>query len=375
MDRIGVGRVPPQAMIPGTCDVLVVGAGPAGAVAAHVLALGGLKTVLVDSVAADEPKVGESLPGAARAMLQSAGLLPWLERSSPQTNIGNLSSWGSAPLIATDFIFDPQGSGWHLDRARFDQCLREAAVQEGAILCEGRLRALSSGLEGIQATIAGQQIVARWVIDASGKSRAVARRMGATRKRDSPLIALYAWGKNRHPDTRSVVEAVADGWWYTAGLPGGARVAALHVLPAQAATVLRHPNGFASAMFKSTHIQHYCTIDDTWGSVQSTDAAGSWLTQSHGSHWIAVGDASIAFDPLSSQGLFNAIYTGLRGAQAVLSSVRTGNSHQLVQYGIRLKEIREAYRHQLVEYYRQERRWHDLPFWRNRHSERPSSES
>jgi len=358
-------------MIPGTCDVLVVGAGPAGSVAAHVLASGGLKTVLADSAQAHKPKVGESLPGAAQAMLQSVGLLPSLIRSRPQTNIGNLSSWGSPRLVATDFILDPQGCGWHLDRARFDQCLREAAVQSGAILCEGRLRALSFGPDGVAATIADRPIAARWIVDASGKSRAVARRVGATRQRDPALIALYAWGKSRHPDTRSVIEAVADGWWYTAGLPGGGRVAALHTLPAHAADMLKRPDGFALAMSGSMHVKHYCAFDDTWTAVQSTDAAGSWLGKVHGPGWIAVGDAALAFDPLSSQGLFNAIYTGLRGAQALLASLLNADASQLAQYAIRIQEIRSTYRDQVITYYQQEQRWHRHPFWRSRHSEQP----
>jgi flavin-dependent dehydrogenase len=366
-----MGRIPAQTMIPGTCDVLVVGAGPAGSVAAHVLASGGLKTVLADSTEAHKPKVGESLPGAAQAMLKSVGLLPWLIRSRPQTNIGNLSSWGSPRLVATDFIFDPQGSGWHLDRARFDHCMREAAIQSGAIPCEGRLRALAYGAEGVTATIADRQIVARWIVDASGKSRTVARRVGAARQRGPALIALYTWGRSLHPDTRSVVEAVPDGWWYTAGLPGGGRVAALHTLPAHAADILKRPDGFALAMSGSTHVQHYCAFDDTWTAVQSTDAAGSWLGQVHGPSWIAVGDAALAFDPLSSQGLFNAIYTGLRGAQAVLASVLNADTSQLAQYATRLQDIRRAYLDQVVTYYRQEQRWHRHPFWQSRHSEQP----
>jgi flavin-dependent dehydrogenase len=356
-------------MITETCDALVIGAGPAGAVAARVLASGGLRTVLVNSAAGIGPKVGESLPGAARTMLHSAGLLSWLERSSPQVNIGNLSSWGSAPLIATDFIFDPQGCGWHLDRTRFDQSLRAAAAASGAILIEGRMRSLVSDASGMMVTLADRQIRARWVIDASGKSRAVARRMGARRWRESTLIALYAWGKDLSTDSRSLVEAVADGWWYTAGLPGGLRVAALHSTPAQAAAVLRNPEGFASAMAGSAHIRKYCTIDDTWSSVQSTDATASWLTQAHGPAWIAVGDAAISFDPLSSQGIFNAIYTGLRGAQAILSSIRTGDSLQVMQYGVRLNDIRRAYRLQVADYYRQEQRWPLHPFWRSRHEQ------
>lgn len=46
-------------------DVLIAGAGPAGAVAARVLARAGRRVLLIDDSRPDLPKVGESLPGAA----------------------------------------------------------------------------------------------------------------------------------------------------------------------------------------------------------------------------------------------------------------------------------------------------------------------
>jgi flavin-dependent dehydrogenase len=354
-------------MTAGHCDVLVIGGGPAGSVVARVLALGGLDTMLVDAGTPEARRVGESLPGAARPMLQAVGLLPWLEQSAPQENIGNLSSWGSAGLAATDFIFDPQGNGWHLDRTRFDQCLREAAMDAGAALHEDRLRAIDTGASGTRAVFTNRSIQARWVVDATGKSRGVARRLGATRRRDACLISLYAWGRNRDADTRSVVEAVPDGWWYTAGLPGNARIAALHVLPTRAASILSRPDGFLREMRKSHYIHRYCCVEDEWTTVRSTDATASTLTQVHGPGWIAVGDAAISFDPLSSQGLFNAIYTGMRGAQAILGSMKNDRTEALGQYGERLRAIRRAYRNQVLEYYNQEQRWRHLPFWKSRH--------
>lgn len=43
-----------------------------------------------------------------------------------------------------------------------------------------------------------------------------------------------------------------------------------------------------------------------------------------GDTWLATGDAALCFDPISSQGLFNSIYTGLTAAEAVNSYLDTG---------------------------------------------------
>ncbi|MEM9217828.1 MAG: hypothetical protein AAGD25_26245 [Cyanobacteria bacterium P01_F01_bin.150] len=37
---------------------------------------------------------------------------------------GNVSSWGTEQLTATDFIRVPNGLGWHLNRKKFDADLR-----------------------------------------------------------------------------------------------------------------------------------------------------------------------------------------------------------------------------------------------------------
>lgn len=47
--------------------------------------------------------------------------------------------------------------------------------------------------------------------------------------------------------------------------------------------------------------------------------ASSGLDRMRGDHWIAVGDAALAFDPLSSKGISNALYIGLCGARADLA--------------------------------------------------------
>ena len=137
-----------------------------------------------------------------------------------------LSYWGGTQLVATAFIRDPYGCGWHLDRQQFDQNLRDAAEDAGALMVKGRISSIAEINDGIQAKVGEQSINADWAIDASGNSRVVASVFGVSRHRDAPLFALYAWCSNNTVDTRSVVETVPTGWWYTAGLPDKQRVLA-----------------------------------------------------------------------------------------------------------------------------------------------------
>src|ERR1044071_1155793 len=56
------------------CDVLIGGAGPAGAIAGRQLALAGLSVVMADRLTPRPPKIGETLPGAAIRLLKAIGL-------------------------------------------------------------------------------------------------------------------------------------------------------------------------------------------------------------------------------------------------------------------------------------------------------------
>lgn len=345
--------------------MLVAGGGPAGAAAARMLALAGHSVMLADA-AKPVDRVGESLPGAARPLLRDMGLLPWVERSMPRAHVGNASAWNADVLVATDFIDDPNGAGWHLDRRRFDQCLRDAAINAGAGLREARLQTVESCQGGWRVRLDEGDVFARWLIDASGRRAILAQRLGVERRCDESLVALYAWCDDASADARTLIEAVPHGWWYSAPLPGARRVAVLHVEAAEGARVLRNPQGWHEQLAATNQVRHVCPPDGAWTHPRGTDACGATLTQWYGDRWIAIGDAALSFDPLASQGMFNALYTGLRGAQAV-SQALTGDSSPLHRYGEQLAQVRRTYRQRLGHYYRMEQRWANLPFWRSRH--------
>lgn len=108
-------------------DVLVVGAGPAGAFAARELSRHRLKVLLVDRARFPRSKVcGSCLSGRALSILHKAGL-------------GSLcAQLGGIPLVSMDWYSRGRsahlhlGSGVSLSREKFDAALIEAAKQEGA---------------------------------------------------------------------------------------------------------------------------------------------------------------------------------------------------------------------------------------------------
>ena len=161
------------------CDVLVVGAGPAGCATAIRTARGGLSTVLLDRPRAARSWAGESLPPGIGNLVRSVFGEGVLSENHHRPAIGTRSVWGSDALVETDFLTNPLGEGWLLDRARFDADAREAAAAAGVAIVEVRhLGPLSRGPSAWRLDIGdGTRLSARFLVDATGRSGALLRQL------------------------------------------------------------------------------------------------------------------------------------------------------------------------------------------------------
>jgi len=231
-----------------TFDTLIVGAGPAGCAAAARLARDGAKAVLVHRPSANQ-RHSESLPGAATRALAGAGLDP-IDNVIEGRCGGTLSAWGSDQLVASDAFAAPDGPGWWIDRNRFDSELRRRCVGLGVVLLTGRIHDLRRRGRGwIAGTAAGADISARWVIDAIGRTAAVARRLGAVRRTGPALVAVHArtTTPREQPPARIFLEAEADGWWYV-GASSQRRISAVAVVDPGDARRLRRQEHFVTRL-------------------------------------------------------------------------------------------------------------------------------
>lgn len=126
------GHAPSEAACP-EVDVAVIGGGPAGASTATTLARAGVHVALLERAAKFVPKVGEALPPRVAVVLKNLGVWERFLADDHLRCYGNRSAWGTSRLQEYDFIFDPHGCGWHVDRARFDAMLVAAARDAGAL--------------------------------------------------------------------------------------------------------------------------------------------------------------------------------------------------------------------------------------------------
>ena len=361
-------------------DVLIVGAGPAGATAA--LNLAPLRSVaVVERSAAPAPRIGESLPAAARRLFRDMGLLESFLAEGHAPCYANRSVWGDPRPREIDALRDADGHGWHLDRVRFEQWLRDAAMSRGAeIIVPATVERIERRGDGWRVDVVhGSEVMtidATMIIDAAGRAAPIARRLGAQTRVDDRLVCTWVYGRDEGNGGRGVtyVEATEDGWWYTAPIPHGRRILAFHTDADLAA-----PRDRDALVARAKSSKELAALLNASGFVAEetagfTAAHSATLDPCAGPNFLAAGDSALAFDPLSSQGLLNALFTGLAAAEAADSHLR-GDIAALPRYRETIAGIAAAYRQHLALFYAEEQRWPDAPFWKRRHALRRSVRS
>jgi menaquinone-9 beta-reductase len=161
-------------------DVVIAGAGPAGSVAATLLARAGARVLVVDRARFPRPKLcGDSMNPGAVAILRRLDLAMTADAGLP---IGGMLV--TSPRVAVDGTY-PGLDGRCISRQALDAALVRAAVAAGAdlgegVLVEGPLIDGPGRVAGVRVRLDGRrcEVRARLVIAADGRHSRVARALG-----------------------------------------------------------------------------------------------------------------------------------------------------------------------------------------------------
>ncbi len=336
-------------------DVAIIGGGPAGTAAAlTLLRYSKLRPVVIERSQYDSWRVGETLSPGVVPLLQYLDAEPLLAEQGQRRAYATSASWGSADAVSRDFLFTGGGDAWHLDRVRFDAGLAGLVTDRGGTLLTGTL-------------FEQTDLRTRFVIDATGRHAAFARKQGARATQDdhlTGLVAIFEGGDDSQ--TATFVEAVEEGWWYSARLPEN-RTAVAFMTDADVVRVNRlHDAAAWLEQLDATPRTRLRVADAELVHGPITCPAHSQILDPvTGENWLAAGEAAAGFDPLSSMGIGYAIASGIQAAR-VASSTLGGNSEHAQLYATDVRRHYDAYLARRRAYYQLEKRWPESPFWARR---------
>lgn len=209
-------------------DVLVIGAGPAGSIAASIIHQAGLTVRVVEREKFPRFVIGESLLPRCMEVLEDAGLLEAVKAKQFQQKFGAKFLKGDQ---VSDFNFTEQFTNgwnwtWQVPRAEFDLTLAEEVQRKGVpIKFETTVTDIKffddeSSLTTVETREGKQeQIKAKFIVDASGYGRVIPRLFKLDKPSNlDPRKAVFAHvqDKNRlnfEEPNRIIVVLYAPGVW------------------------------------------------------------------------------------------------------------------------------------------------------------------
>ncbi len=325
-------------------DVVVIGGGPAGSTAGALLAQYGHRTLIVERTPFPRFHIGESLMPETYWTFQRIGMLEKLRRSTfvPKYSVQFANSVGreSAP-----FYFDERNphecsQTWQVLRSEFDQLMLDNAREHGSevwmpatvdeVIFEPAGAVRLPRATGVIVSRAGQppqRIAARVVVDATGTSGLISRKLGIRRAhpelRKAAVFAHYRGGlrdAGRRDEGATLVLSLKDeaGWFWYIPLPGdlvsvGVVADVDYLIKGRAAPeqilaeeIERCP-ALMPRIASATRVSPVHVLSDF--SYAARVCAGDG--------WVLTGDALTFLDPIYSSGVFLALRSGELAADAI----------------------------------------------------------
>ncbi len=346
--------------------VAIIGAGPAGCTLACLLAMRGMKPIVFDDEKRPDLLVGESLIPAAIPILRKIGIEDQIkEISSHKPGASFFHTEG----LKINFSFQERnqqepGYAYNVPRPQFDDIIKKRAQELGVQFIKSRVKISresdsTQNLKIDQASLdlAGLSQQPRWMIDASGRARVIARALDLSSKKGPRKDAAYfAHFENfDHSDVvdgQIIISVLEKGWSWR--IPIKDKLSVGIVIDHETAKKLgsspeeRLLKAIQTEPLLKQHAKNARQVSKvmTYTNYQITSE------QCSGPNWVLLGDAYGFVDPMLSPGLFMAMESARLLDQSFFAKgiPSTSSQKQLEQYKNAVDQWHEAWS-SLIEYF------------------------
>lgn len=304
-------------------DVLVIGAGPSGAIAAAFVQKNGLDVTVVEKSHFPRFVIGESLLPSCMAHLEEAGFMDVLKKEHFQLKLG-------ARFVRDDkeFFFqfsDKYTEGWdwtwQVHREVFDKVLTDELERRGVDIWFGHsvedVEFQGSASTSIVMDEKGEKkaIQAKFIIDASGYGRVIARKLNMTTPSEFPVRkAMFAHLKDAiRPDDDSGRQATfvvleQDLWMWIIPFSNGE--ASIGFVGDKKYFEACDEKGFLKMMEGAPKFYERFKEQPFALSPRSTEGYTTGVTKTYGKGFALAGNSAEFLDPIFSSGVALGIETG-----------------------------------------------------------------
>ncbi|MDY6937900.1 MAG: NAD(P)/FAD-dependent oxidoreductase [Cyanobacteriota bacterium] len=338
--------------IPNECDIVVIGGGPAGSMAATFLSQNGYNVVLLEKAKHPRPHVGESLIPQFWKYCDLAGVSDKIAAEGFLGKAGGTVVWNDKMQQMSFQQFGYTRPGLHVERDRFDHILLENAREKGAQIFE-EVAVLDvkfsddiGGKQTVNYRFVPDKILGKincqFVVDASGQNSVVAKQLGC-RFFDESFRFMSMWGYftnskymgcdgKAHPrDDLSKVPMTTlacsipgtGDWGWSWHIPLREKTSVGLIFPHEFIKTAKRSGESSEAFFLRQCYEHkilgemletaqYC--EGSLGKVQDYSYRS---TQIAGSGFFSIGDAAGFVDPIFSVGMTFGMYSGSLVAWAI----------------------------------------------------------
>jgi len=314
-------------------DVLVIGAGPSGSVAASIVNQAGYSVKVVEKVKFPRFVIGESLLPRCMEALDAAGFIPALEAKGFQEKFG--AKFVKGDMVA-DFDFSNKftkgwDKAWQVPRADFDQTLADELLRMGVpVEFETEVtKIVFDGTSSVTTVVTPsgdtKEIHARFIIDASGYGRVIPRLFNLDRPSNLPArktMFAHMEDPNRflfdEPNRITVIAHRPDVWVWVIPFSNGKTSVGFVANPSFFEEFTGTPEEKQRAILQSCDYTNKRFGDSAFVFEPRTLEGWSVTTDRfYGDGFVLTGNVTEFLDPIFSSGVTLATVSGHKAATLV----------------------------------------------------------